>query len=271
MHMEQNSSPIVVGYIDSVLDPVVLRMTKVALINGETGDVHPVSWAGLEALQNPDRNSELLCELLPDCTLECINEQICLARHATKIMLLVNSQGGNVKTGNQVMRILDSFHYQSTSSEAYGTERVCSMATSVFAHVQKRYALEDTTFLFHGTSSPAFSAAFEHSLTGEKFMEDVLTERRQEMEKHKVMLLRKIEGKARKRIEWAFNIAMHNPENRLLDAYFRGEDLEGFMDHVYLRRRDLWNCFVRNCGFGDDRGARILDQFKPFFLPQTES
>ena len=85
------------------------------------------------------------------------------------------------------------------------------------------------------------------------------------MEMQKQMVISQVRKELRERIEWVFKIAMKNPENRLLDAYFRGEDLGGFLQHVYARRSDLWKSFAKTCHFNPESSCVIFTQFRPFF------
>lgn len=262
--MEFDNSPFIVGYVTGAMTDEMMERQAVAVIEPGRGNVHALSWSAVESVQHSDAR-ECVGYVPPKESGHTPETFVQTLRSATRIALFVNSGGGTVQTEKRITNILDYIHARSGMSEVYGTDFVGSAAASVYAHAKTRYALEDTTFLFHGTRHSAFDAKFEHWIGGDA-MKQLTESRKNEMGAYKEMLVSQVIAKARKRIEWTFDIATRNPENKLLDAFFRGEDLEGFVHRVYARRRDLWNCFVRQCGFSPQDENGILEQFKTFLL-----
>lgn len=189
-----------------------------------------------------------------------------LTQGGIHLHLLVNSWGGKLSVANTLKSILDAVHQREGTSIAYGGDNVCSAAALVFSHTQKRYALGNTTFLFHG-SRPAYLETHDEASLPESVRQKLREERADEMKNYKRMLLSQVRRGVRARIRWTFDIAMSNPENRLLDAFFRGEDLLGFVKSAFTTRRNLWNAFARELGADPTSLKNASPQLNEFFQP----
>lgn len=263
--MEEQRKPHIVGMITGEITQE-LGEEHVALYYTDKEFIYSrlLTWRALHALLlSPDKEKACAEQAreLKNIPIEVLQR---VTREQVHLHLLINSSGGSIAATQRIKQIIDTIHQQSGKSIAYGTNYICSAAADIFGHATERYALRDSTFLFHGTSDKFFDATLEKHL-GEKLQTKIREERKKEMLAYKRMILSQVKSTNKKRVKWAFDIAMNNPENRLLDTFFRGEDLKGFVKTAFAHRRDLWNAFVREFDIPTDFAKTFLEKLRPFF------